>query len=71
MTDISEVTLGEYLSPSGILFEVKNIAKHGQDCSHSMVVYQNLEPTSDYPAGHTWVISERLFIKLFKENLHD
>ena len=63
-----DITVGDvYLSPSGLEFKVLHKAKHGQDCSHPMVVYQNLMPTRDRPSGEIWVISESLFMKLFKE----
>jgi len=57
----------EYLSPSGLPFKVLHRAKHGQDCSHPMVVYTNLTPTHDRPAGEVWVICESLFMKQFRE----
>lgn len=56
-----------YCSPSGIPFRVKEIASHGQDCSLSMIVYENLEATKDYPAFKTWVLPESLFVKQFSE----
>ena len=58
---------GLYLSPSGITFKVLHKAKHGQDCSYPMVVYTNIEKTHDRNTGEVWVISESLFLKLFKE----
>ena len=56
-----------YLSPSGIKFKLLHKAKHGQDCSLAMIVYTNIEPTHDRPVGEIWVITESLFIRLFKE----
>lgn len=65
ISDITENFI--YCSPSGIPFRVKEIAAHGQDCSLAMVVYENLEPTKDYPAFKTWVLPESLFVKQFSE----
>lgn len=68
MTILSEIrTDCEYLSPSGLPFKVLHRAKHGQDCSWPMVVYTNLTPTHDRPAGEIWVIAESLFMKQFTE----
>jgi hypothetical protein len=50
-------------SRSGIRFEVQAVGRHAQDCSWPMVVYTNLEPTEDAPAGTTWVLDELIFIK--------
>lgn len=55
----------KYISESGFLFRVIYLAKHGQDCSHPMVVYTNLEPTADQPAGQIWTIAESIFLKRF------
>lgn len=60
-----------YLSGSGREFRVLHCARHGQDCSHPMVVYTNLEPTSDAPAGTVWVISESIFIQRFEEGINN
>lgn len=69
---IAEVETGVvYLSPSGVRFRVLHKAKHGQDCSHPMIVYTNLEPTSDRPAFEVWVISESLFLTLFSASPDD
>lgn len=65
ISDITENFI--YCSPSGIPFRVKEIAAHGQDCSLSMIVYENLEATKDYPAFKTWVLPESLFVKQFSE----
>ena len=66
MIDPEELAVNKRcLSPSGILFEILHLGSHGQDCSIGMVVYTNLEPTYDYPAGKIWVIAESLFIKQF------
>ena len=65
ISDITENFI--YCSPSGIPFRVKEIASHGQDCSLSMIVYENLEATKDYPALKTWVLPESLFVKQFSE----
>ena len=66
--DVSEGCL--YLSPSGVTFKVLHKAKHGQDCSYPMIVYTNIEKTQDRDIGEIWVISESLFLKLFKEKLN-
>lgn len=64
---IMEVEVGEvYLSGKGTSFRVLHKARHGQDCSHPMVVYMNIEDTADSPAGTVWVVSESLFIKKFR-----
>ncbi len=55
----------EYKSPSGLKFKVLHLAKHGQDCSWPMVVYTNIQPTHDRPAGEIWTISESRFLKQF------
>lgn len=55
------------ISGSGYRFEVLHLAKHGQDCSFGMIVYTNLEPTSDTETGDIWVMSESLFLKLFNK----
>ena len=55
-----------YLSRSGIKFAVLYKAKHGQDCTLPIVVYTNLEPTSDRPVGEIWTMEETLFMKLFR-----
>jgi hypothetical protein len=63
-----EIKVGNtYQSNSGYLFKVLGLPKHGQDCSEGMVYYTALEPTFDSPAGSTWVISESVFLKRFKE----
>ena len=56
-----------YRSPSGIRFLVICKAKHGQDCSWSMVIYTNLEPTKDMPTGEIWTIAESIFMRTFSE----
>ncbi len=56
-----------YWSPSGLRFKVLHLAKHAQDCSYPMVVFTNLEPTHDRPAGEIWVLSESMFIQQFSE----
>ena len=61
----------DYLSPSGLRFRVLHKAYHGQDCTHFMIVYTNLEPTNDKEAGKIWVMSESLFLKLFREHNED
>lgn len=57
----------KYISESGFTFRVLFLAKHGQDCSYPMVVYTNLEPTADQPAGQIWTIAESIFLKRFSE----
>ena len=52
---------------SGTLFRVCLLARHGQDCSERQVVYSNEEPTTDYPVGELWVVSESIFIKTMEE----
>ena len=62
-----EVIAGEdYISPSGLRFHVLHLGKHAQDCSLPMVVFTNLTPTHDQPAGEIWVIAESLFLKQFR-----
>lgn len=56
-----------YFSPTGIRFHVICMAKHGQDCSWPMVIYTNLEPTKDMPAGEIWTIAESIFMRTFRE----
>lgn len=64
---IEDIITGHiYSSHSGVPFIVIAKAAHGQDCSLSMLVYQNLEPTKDYPAGKIWVEPESLFMQQFK-----
>lgn len=48
---------------SGIQFCVASVARHAQDCSQSMIVYVNLQPTEDAPAGTCWVLDETIFVK--------
>ncbi len=55
----------EYLSPSGLRFQVLHVGRHAQDCSWPMVVYTNLEPTRDAPTGTVWVIAESIFLRTF------
>lgn len=65
---ISDIIVGHiYKSPGDKPFIVDCIAAHGQDCSLPMVVYRNLEDTSDKPAGTVWVITESLFVMQFSE----
>ena len=52
-------------SGKGIRFRVLYLARHGQDCSISMVVYMNEEPTLDYQTGTIWTMEENLFLKKF------
>jgi len=54
-----------YRSPSGLKFQVLYLARHAQDCSWSMVVYMNLEPTKDAPTGTKWTIAESIFMRTF------
>lgn len=56
-----------YISPSGIPFKVLSLARHAQDCSWSMIVYMNLEPTKDAPIGTVWTIAESIFLRTFSE----
>lgn len=64
---LDTIDTGEvYLSGSGLQFKVNGKAKHGQDCTVPMVVYENIEPTYDYPTGQIWVMEESLFLKLFR-----
>ena len=63
---IYEVEEGvEYISGSGYRCKVLMIVQHGQDCSVSMVVYENLVPTFDSPAGKRWTVSESFFLSRF------
>ena len=65
---LAEVVVGgEYRSASGYRFKVITLARHAQDCSIGMVVYEALEPTFDAPAGSVWTLEERLFLKRFSE----
>ncbi|QYW05038.1 hypothetical protein pEaSNUABM21_00024 [Erwinia phage pEa_SNUABM_21] len=65
---ISDIDIGHYYcSASGIPFRVKERAAHGQDCSLSMIVFENVEATKDYPVGQTWVLPESLFVKQYSE----
>ncbi|QZE59265.1 hypothetical protein MPK66_gp021 [Erwinia phage pEa_SNUABM_2] len=65
---ISDITVGRiYKSRGDKPFIVDCIAAHGQDCSLPMVIYRNLEDTSDKPAGTVWVITESLFVMQFSE----
>ena len=52
-------------SPSGLPFKVLAVGKHAQDCSLPMVVFTNITPTHDRPAGEIWVLEESLFLKNF------
>jgi hypothetical protein len=54
-----------YRSPSGLFFRVLHLARHAQDCSWPMVVYENINPTKDAPAGTIWVLAESIFIITF------
>lgn len=57
-----EITSGsKFKSKSGCIFEVLNIARHGQICSIQMVLYTNLTPTRDYGVGEIWVIDKNIF----------
>lgn len=56
-----------YRSTSGVPFRVKERASHGQDCSLSMIIYENMEATKDYPEFKTWVLPESLFVKQFSD----
>ena len=65
---ISDISVNHYYqSPTGLPFRVKEIARHGQDCSQAMIVYENVVPTKDYPAFETWVIAESVFLSKFSE----
>jgi hypothetical protein len=57
----------KYRSKGGYLFKVEAIARHGQDCSVSMVLYRALEATFDSPAGSLWTMEYNLFLKRFSE----
>lgn len=56
-----------YKSPTGKEFVVLHVGRHAQDCSWPMVVYQNILPTEDAPAGTVWVIAESIFMRTFSE----
>lgn len=66
---LESVEAGEiYVSKrSGIQFYVSGIARHGQDCEQTMVVYRNITATEDYPSYTEWVISESMFLNRFEE----
>lgn len=55
-----------YFSRNGYPCKVLMLAQHAQDCSIGMVVYTNLEPTFDSPAGKKWIMTESLFMTRFK-----
>lgn len=56
-----------YKSPSGKVFVVLHLARHAQDCSWNMVVFQNILPTEDAPAGTVWTLAESIFMRTFSE----
>ena len=56
-----------YISRHGRRFVIRDICRHGQDCTVPMVYYENLDATKDYPPGQRWVIEESLFLKQFRE----
>lgn len=56
-----------YLSQSGMPLLVKEIARHGQDCSDPYVIFVNLQATPDSPPGITWVLPESIFLSRFRE----
>lgn len=65
-TLLREVVRGlEVRSPSGLPFKVLAVGKHAQDCSLPMVIFTNITPTHDRPAGEIWVLEESLFLKNF------
>ena len=68
---ISEIEVGvTYYSPSGLPFKVlRKGVKYALDCSVFMVVFTNLTPTHDRPAGEEWVLDEKLFMKIYSEGL--
>jgi hypothetical protein len=67
MNEIYEVEEGRsYVSKrTKTLVLVKSIARHAQDCSRPMVVYTNLKPTDDSPAGTVWVLDYDMFLNRF------
>ena len=69
---IESVDVGKtYFSKSGCRFIVTGIARHGQDCSHQMVVYVNLDDTVDAKVGKLWVISESIFLNRMSEERNE
>ncbi len=58
-----------YRSGSGVPFRFIMSTRHGQDCSIEMVVYENIEPTKDYPAWTTWVMEKKLFERLMTKEV--
>lgn len=64
---IYEIEVGKtYYSKSGKPFRVLSVARHAQDCTIPMIVFENLVAT-DWPAGTHWVLEESLFLKTFTE----
>lgn len=64
MLDYVEVGV-TYRSPSGFKFKIMHLGRHEQSCAWPMVVYTNLEPTTDAKVGTVWVIAESIFLKTF------
>jgi hypothetical protein len=63
---LTSIQLGEtYYSKSGVPFKVLSFPKHGQDCSHPMVLYKNLTVSSDGYEPCEWVISRTIFKRRF------
>lgn len=49
----------------GVLVQVVNIARHGEDCGSIFVFYTNLEPTDDFPPGERWILGRDCFLSRF------
>lgn len=45
---------------------VKGFCKHAQDCSQTMVLFENINPTVDSAAGTLWCIDYGIFLKRFR-----
>lgn len=50
----------------GVLVQVVNIARHGEDCSSLFVFYTNLEATEDFPPGERWTLGAECFLERFR-----
>lgn len=59
-----------YISGSGYRCKVLSKAQHGQDCSVSMIVYTNLDPTFDSPVGKKNVGPRRILFLTTVQCIH-
>ena len=69
MDNIYELEINRiYLSRTGQRFKLlKKGVRYALDCSIFMVVFTNINPTKDQPAGTEWILDEDTFIKTFTE----